>query len=408
MCLLAAIFLFSKHAHAAVQQTDYSVFDDINSNPIASAIYIDGATLISNGITTLNSFSYVANYFYTTGSGFPTLSVLSGTNNDCTSGSISIFSGTTTAQTTNAITQHTFTITPTAVNGARFYCFDWSITNVSGSPTTYREYGSPTATVSGVVFDPNGVSNMTMPAFQINSSFDFFAVPIFTHFIDPYQPTNGTTTSSTTVNFSVPYYFDSATDYGIYDTVEIDITDITTGVTLTGFGSQPITSSGLATWTYSLGLISSHSYIWKPYFSGPTTTPLYGKTYGLSIFTNTCNTDIFQCNPAIGNQLGSTTDILAIFSLPTYVVSKVPFAYFPQVRNAILAGINATSTSIGNITYDWKFAGSTTTLTLLSSTVLNPILSDSSRANLRLIALTFLVFGFLFGLYERAKSLKII
>jgi len=235
-----------------------------------------------------------------------------------------------------------------------------------------------------------------------------------TRFITPYtSPTNGVTYTSTSTTFSFDYYFNDTTSFSQYNKVALNITNVNTGVQLEGWGSTAIIASGLNHYTFTIGLQDGKSYIWRPFmYKDASSTPLFGPLGNFSISSTSqavCySTDIFQCNPAYASTTAGTIDLTNITSLPNYVLNKVPFAYFFQVKDAIMAGINATSSTITTITYDWRFNNATTTFTLLSPTVLDTFLSTTTRNLLRNIALTLLVLGFIFGLYEEAKKLKII
>jgi len=233
-----------------------------------------------------------------------------------------------------------------------------------------------------------------------------------TRFITPYSPSNGTTTGSTAVSFSAPYFFDDTSSYSLYDTVAFDIVDATSGNPPYRFGQTTINSSGYSTLSSSQTLIAGHLYMWHPvmYSSTGSSSPISGDYYTLNVLYESASS-----TPYIGATLGtstlpSSTNLLSFLNVPNLLATKVPFGYFFQAKDAILNGANSTSsTAIPSGTFSIRGIGhGTTTVDMFSTSTVGYFLSSSTISLLRGLMVAVLYFEFIYLLYLRGKSRNLI
>lgn len=264
----------------------------------------------------------------------------------------------------------------------------WAYTNTGGA-TMPTNWG-------------NNSCQVRIDAFTVNQDAVIVPGAGATRFIDPYIPTNGSFASTSPTVFSYQYNFNDTTSFGIYDTVGVNITDLTNSLNNPTLATSTINASGISTYTTSVALTSGHSYLWRPimFSSTGTSSPLYGNWYsfqstsspaytpytpytppGTTLSTTTNPIPIVPCGisdisgcfqNAISYLFYPTVDFTAAFiSIP--VQGKFPFVYIyqiQQVRNTILS---ASSTAATSVTVPlWKLPGQTATssLVMISSSLI--------------------------------------
>lgn len=234
-----------------------------------------------------------------------------------------------------------------------------------------------------------------------------------TGWLTPQTPTTGTTTSSTTVSFNAPYFFNSSQSYGIYDTVAFDITDVTLGSNTIRFGAEAISASGNNTLSENRILIAGHLYLWRPvmYSSQGTSSPITGTLFSLNALYPSASSTPFIGATVGTSTLPDSTNLLSFLNVPVLLQTKVPFGYFFQAKDAIVAGVNGSTTATipsGTFTINGRFGFATTSVDMFSTTTIAYFLTPTQVALLRGIMVAVLYFEFIYLLYMRGKSLHII
>jgi len=235
-----------------------------------------------------------------------------------------------------------------------------------------------------------------------------------TRFLDPYTPANGAYASTTLTTFSVDYYFNCTTHFGIYDLIGIEIKDLSDPSLIPSTAPKVINACGQSNYIQHISLVNTHQYLWRPLFysSTGTSSPLYGYWYSF-LATSTPNFTPFTqfTGATVGTStLLDTTNLLSFLNVPALLQTKVPFGYFFEAKDAIIAGINSTSTAtipLGTITF--KIPGrATSTIDMFSTTTISYFLTPDKITLLRGIMLAVLYFELAYVLYKRGSSAKLI
>jgi len=107
--------------------------------------------------------------------------------------------------------------------------------------------------------------------------------------------------------------------------------------------------------------------------------------------------------------LVNTTNLLSFLNVPKLLSTKVPFGYFFQAKDAIINGLNGSSTTpIPSGTFKVKIGNSTTTVDMFSTSTVGYFLSPTLTLVLRNLMLTVIIVEFLYLLYLRGKATHII
>lgn len=236
-----------------------------------------------------------------------------------------------------------------------------------------------------------------------------------TGFISPYVPADLTTSTSTTVVFSVPYFFNDTTSFGIYDSVSLRITDLGDG-TYVDTIPDTISASGPNTYSTSLVLKYSHQYLWQPrmYLASNPSQQIAGNIstlYAVAISTTTETLNPALLSGTVGTStLPSAANFLSFLNVPQLLQTKVPFAYIFQVKDGLTQGIQSTSTTAipaGNLSY--KLPGqATTSIPFFSTSTVGYFLNQNEVSLLRGLMVAFLYVDFGYLLYRMAKSKKLL
>lgn len=235
---------------------------------------------------------------------------------------------------------------------------------------------------------------------------------VSTHFISPYTPSNGSIATSTSVSFSVNYYFNDSTSYGLLNTVAFDLVDVTTGSSAIRFGTASISASGQNSVSAVQALTAGHLYLWHPvmYSSTGSSTPISGDFYSLEVVYASASSTPFTGATVGTSTLPTTTNLLSFLNIPQLLATKVPFGYFFQSKNAIeLALHGSTTTAIPSGTFSYKIPGhATSSMDLFSTSTIAYFVSNDSRLLLRGLMVAVLYFELVYLLYHRAKSQKLV
>lgn len=126
------------------------------------------------------------------------------------------------------------------------------------------------------------VSSFQLPFLAINDS---TSVDVGTRIIDVDNPLNGSLQPDTEVQFNFSYFFNDV-DFGKYDYVTGELTDFTTGLSVT-LPKQYISLSGTDTYDFTSTLIEGHLYMWRPliHSTGTTTPAIYGNSNFFDVVT---------------------------------------------------------------------------------------------------------------------------
>jgi len=117
----------------------------------------------------------------------------------------------------------------------------------------------------------------------------------------------------------------------------------------------------------------------------------------------------FELGTVGTSTLISTTNFLSFLNVPTLLETKKPFAYFFQAKDAIQNGLAyGATTTIAAGTFGVFIHGATTTVDMFSTSTIAVFLDDSTVSFLRGIMVAILYAEFIYALYFRAKSHKII
>lgn len=270
-----------------------------------------------------------------------------------------------------------------------------------------------------VYLDPNLGTNKT-DARYINLYFNAntgIVTPIFTppnlntRFISPYSPPDLTTSTSTTILFSVPYFFNDTTSFGVYDSVSLRITDLTEGGTVIDTQPTTINASGQNVYSTAAVLVWSHQYLWQPsmFLAASPSQRLVGDIstlWAVAISTTTETLNTAALAGTVGTStLPSPTNFLSFLNVPVLLQTKIPFAYFFQIRDGLLQSTNSSSTTPipkGQISYNLGMG--TTTIDMFSTSTVAYFLSPSLVSLWRGLLVAFLYVEFGYVLYLRAKS----
>jgi len=235
--------------------------------------------------------------------------------------------------------------------------------------------------------------------YTLNSSFNTVAqsrwydaggiapADVSTRIISPYTPAIGSTAASTTVGFSFPYYFNCTTSYGVYDSLIVDIKDLTNGDTISDVLPQAINICGQSTfYGTTTGLIAGHLYFWRPrMFSEATSTAILGDYYSLNVLYPSASSTPFVGATVGTSTLVDSTQLLSFLNVPNLLATRVPFAYIVQIRDLFYYAITSSSTAtIPSGAVSIKFGSSaTTTLDLFSTSTVTYFLTPSRVSLLR-------------------------
>jgi len=148
-------------------------------------------------------------------------------------------------------------------------------------------------------------------------------------------------TPSVVVPFSFDYY---NTGYEGYDEAGVQIKDLTGAFEVVP-AEVAITATGLATYSSTYTLTAGHGYLWRPYLrnSGSSTVAtLYGSWVGMvDVVTASASSSTPYLSGEMGNS--SSTPFFDYLNIPQLLETRLPFAYFFQIRS--LLGSLATTTS---------------------------------------------------------------
>lgn len=281
----------------------------------------------------------------------------------------------------------------------------WRIEANDQAPFGTVYWGDSNGTPYVNIFDADGCSSSCPSSLEL-SAWRF----------NEYPP-DGSFGATSTVTFSDDFYLNCAFDYGSYDTMSIDIRDVSSSNFVLSPPSQPVSVCGLQHMQVSMVLPANQQYIWRPvaYSSTGTSTngslvePLYGSWTSL----NTSATLQMTLGTAVGANTGnasvSTSSLLSFLNVPYLLQTKMPFGYFFEAKDAILAGLNGTSTYTAPPSeISIRIGQSTTTFDAFSTTTIAKFLPPSLVSPLRLILLYLLYAEFVYVMYHRAKSLKLV
>lgn len=278
------------------------------------------------------------------------------------------------------------------------------------SPTSAGTYHIFTVTLAQFTAD-GGVCVPAHAEAQATITFPF-VISTPSSFIEPYVPNNGVYSTTTTTVFETSYYFDCDTDFGLLDSLGIDLTDTNTGITKSLTGGT-INICGSSSFAIYENIDTSHTYLWRPvmFSSASSSTPIYGNFYSLLSSSTPITLNPAAVSSTLGtSSLPSATNFLSFLNVPVLLETKIPFAYFFQVAQGIQSGINSSSTSaIPPGTFVWTGIGrATTTLDMFSTSTIGYYLSPTLIGLWRAFLLVVLYVEFGYALYTRAKSLHII
>jgi len=122
----------------------------------------------------------------------------------------------------------------------------------------------------------------TLPYLAINDS---TSVDVGTRIISVENPLNGSLQPETEVAFQFSYFFNDV-DFGKYNYVSGELTDLETGLTVT-LPKQYISLSGTDDYDFTSTLIEGHLYMWRPFIhsTGTTTPTIYGNNNFFDVVT---------------------------------------------------------------------------------------------------------------------------
>lgn len=375
------VFLPMAHADTLISKT----------GAITSDLYISNSTSHDFIATAVASGTPATFLFYVSqvGDGFIRVSVNGGPNQSgvtyCESSNLTI---TTTGYYTASCSFASATVSK---NSSYYVNFTG---DTAGSPSTGIHIGTDGSVPYFIIYDSGGSSSSSNT----------------TRFIAPYTPPDLTVSTSTSVAFSVPYFFNDTTSFGVYDTVSLRITDISTGE-VRDLPPFTIDASGGETYFGTASVVYAHQYLWQPrmYLASDPTQYLLGDIstlWGLAISTTSESLNTAALAGTVGtSSLPSATNFLSFLNVPYLLTKKVPFAYFFEIKDGLIQGLQSSSTTaVPAGTISFKIGPATTTVDFFStSTVgyfLNPTLVSLWRGFL--VALLYIEFGYV--LYNRAKS----
>jgi len=236
--------------------------------------------------------------------------------------------------------------------------------------------------------------------------------PTATTWIAPYTPATNTYQATTSRLFSAQYFFNCDISYGILDQVTFEFRNLSGGPNPSVTASN-ISICGTATLSKQVGLIASTTYMWRPVMTSSTgsSTALIGEWY---TFTTQPQPSDFTPNTAANATLGtstlvSTTNLLSFLNVPQLLSTKVPFGYFFEAKDSIETAISSsTPIPVPSGTFSIRIGDSTTTVDMFSTTTVSYFLSAGTISTLRSLMVAALYIEFLYLLYHRAKSTKLI
>jgi len=292
-------------------------------------------------------------------------------------------------------------------------CSSFSATNLPNTGFQYNQASnstsSPTQTQMWWAYFQGSDSNRYYFTWRVvaNQVVEINGSPIFgtgngtTGFIPPYDPISGSIIASTTIYFTVPFYFNDLQSYGIYDAVAIEIND-SLGSSTERFAQRGITSSGNATITASRLLTYGHFYLWRPvmYSTTGSTSPIYGSYYSLQVGTSS------QPFTPFDNPETNGVNFLAFVNVPQLLNTKFPFAYISQIADVVYSAIGtSTGNTLPNGSISFPNVGNgTTTIDMFSTSTIEKYLPTNTINIFRgLLAAAIYIGTFLF-LFKRVQS----
>jgi len=233
-----------------------------------------------------------------------------------------------------------------------------------------------------------------------------------TRIIPPYTPSTGSTAASTTVGFSFDYYFNCTTSFGVYDSATVAIRDLTTGSEVVDIFPQSVNICGQGSYVGTTTLTAGHLYLWNPklYSSATSSATVLGEFYSLEVLYASASSTPFTGATVGTSTLLSTTNLLSFLNVPQLLQTKVPFGYFFQIRDAILEGAGASSTTAipsGLISYKIG-QNATTTIDMFSTSTIAYYVTPGIASTFRGLMVIFLYIEFAYFMYHRARSKHLI
>lgn len=199
----------------------------------------------------------------------------------------------------------TYASTTATVDDYTYFDFATPRTFVSGQSMVVSELGRgasnigfyATTSTTGLIFSSrncygvNGTQMIgnclsgffTMPYMALNDS---TSVNVNTRIVNTQNPDNGSLQPSTNVQFLFDYYFNDTEDFGAYDYVSVELTDLTLGYTVV-LPKEYITASGLSTYDFTSELVEQHLYMWRPFIhsTGSSTPSIFGNNQTFDVVT---------------------------------------------------------------------------------------------------------------------------
>jgi len=278
--------------------------------------------------------------------------------------------------------------TPSSTKGLNTFIFDSAITLNANTQywlklypydgtheTTVDAYGTSNGSYyKCFVNNPPTAECVTRSLYYSLEGATVVATTTLTRIVSINSPSNGGVTASTDVTFNFDYYFNSVTDFDVYNNSIIHLRDYT-AVQQIITDPQPIIASGGSTYNAVLGLTQGHLYGWEACLAGTGVNGslLCSNTQTFSVVTASAPQSLLPT----GFEEGTTTSTFV--NIPTMFINSYPFRLVGDLYDFLISFGSVATTSTSTVaTFSSQSNGNmfilaTTTIVDYTNSVDHPI-----------------------------------
>jgi len=201
-----------------------------------------------------------------------------------------------------------------------------------------------------------------------------------TRIISRIVPVDNSVTASSTVQFQYSYYFNSTTHAGLLDDACIELTNASTNQQVESV-CDPITASGVSTFSDFAYLTEKQFYTWRPYLTSSTTSQ--GRVYGVVGYFATVQRPVTQS--IIPPSATSTDQLQGWFSaVQNTILGVPPWSYWVQMRSIMNDSADLLTATSSVPAFSFVIGATSTpihfTVVVFDKTAMNTFIPESAWA----------------------------
>jgi len=283
------------------------------------------------------------------------------------------------------------------------YSFDPSkyyVIAVLHSAGTYIHYGSTADSYAGgICFSVSDCSPLLDLYFSVGDTESIPSGGLLSSVLI-YTPDSGTVnTTDFTVAVSGLYNYVATSTQPHFDSLGLIITDLNT---LSNYTDRLSIGTQVNSYNFpAITLPSNHAFNIRTYLYGSTTDVVVNSA-DVAYYTGT-STGLVHYTDA--NFSATSTPFAQFLNVPYLLSTKVPFAYFYQVKDLLININNASTSTIPASTFTININGATTTIEMFSTSTISHFISASTLSLLRTLMVAITYIGTAMFIYRRASSL---